>query len=526
MKRRDFLKYTAPAAILPSFINGFSVKAFGSSPLLAALEGAATDNDHVLVMIQLNGGNDGLNMVIPLDQYGNYQAARSNIAIPEGRVLRLAGHAKAGLHPAMTGIQQMYNEGHVTLLHSVGYPSPNFSHFRATDIWLTGSDANQVLPTGWGGRYLNYEYPNYPVNYPNADMPDPLAIQIGSIVSPAFQGPATNMGMAVTSATDFYNLLNGVEDPVPDTRAGKELKYIRLIQQHTNKFADAIKIAAARVTNQGPYPANNNLAEQLKIVARLVAGGLKTRLYMVSIGGFDTHASQTESGDTTTGTHATLLGRVSSAVKAFMDDLKGLKKSQRVVGMTFSEFGRRIKSNGSMGTDHGASAPMIVFGDYVNQQVLGATPTMPDAASVNDNIPMQYDFRSVYASLLEQWFCVPAADLNSIMLNNYQSLPLVNGLACGTITNVPGVDEGINLVTNYPNPFTLKTVVSYTTRGGHTLIQVFDTMGRLLRTLADSDHAAGTYTVTFDGEMLPNGVYYCRFQNGVTQQVRTMLKVR
>lgn len=526
MKRRDFLKYTAPAAILPSFINGFSVQAFGASPLLSALEGAATNNDHVLVMIQLNGGNDGLNMVIPLDQYAKYNAARSNIAIPEGRVLKLAGQTKTGIHPAMTGIQQMYNDGHVSILHSVGYPSPNFSHFRATDIWLTGSDANVVLPTGWGGRYLETEYPDYPVNYPNAEMPDPLAIQIGSVVSPAFQGSGINMGMAITSATDFYNLLNGEADPVPDTRAGKELKYIRLIQQQSNKFADAIKVAAAKVTNQGPYPANNNLAEQLKIVARLVAGGLKTRLYMVSIGGFDTHANQTNAGDTTTGSHANLLGQISSAVKAFMDDLKGLKKSQRVVGMTFSEFGRRVKSNGSMGTDHGASAPMIVFGDYVNQQVLGNTPEMPKDVSASDNIPMQYDFRSVYASILEQWFCVKPADLNRIMLQNYQSLPLVNGLACGVVTGVPDVNDQKTLITNYPNPFTTKTIISYTTAGGHAMVQIFDTMGRLIRTLVDKVHPAGDYTLTFNGEGLANGVYYARFQNGRVQQVRSMAKVR
>lgn len=526
MKRRDFLKYTAPAAILPSFINGFSVQAFGASPLLSALEGAATNNDHVLVMIQLNGGNDGLNMVIPLDQYGKYQAARTNIAIPEGRVLKLAGQTKTGIHPSMTGIQQMYNDGHVSILHSVGYPSPNFSHFRATDIWLTGSDANTVLPTGWGGRYLQTEYPDYPVGYPNADMLDPLAIQIGSVVSPAFQGPSVNMGMAITSATDFYGLLDDEPDPIPNTRAGKELKYIRLIQEHSNKFATSIKAAAAKVTQQGAYPANNHLAAQLKIVARLVAGGLKTRLYMVSIGGFDTHANQTNAGDTTTGSHANLLGQISSAVKAFTDDLKGLKKSQRVVGMTFSEFGRRVKSNGSMGTDHGASAPMIVFGDYVNQQVLGNTPTMPDAASAIDNIPMQYDFRSVYASILEQWFCVKPSDLNQIMLQNYQSLPLVNGLACGVVTGVPDVDEDKTLISNYPNPFSTKTVISYTTAGGHTMVQIFDTMGRLVRKLVDSVHAAGDYTITFNGEGLPNGMYYARFQNGRVQQVRTMAKVR
>src|SRR3954462_4645059 len=202
MKRRDFLKYTAPATVLPTFINGFSVKAFGSySSLMAALEKSATDNDHVLVMIQLAGGNDGLNMVVPLDVYDKYQAARTNIAIAEGKVLPLAGNIKTGLHPALKGIQELYDDGKVCIVQSVGYPSPDYSHFRATDIWLTGSDQNQVLTTGWAGRYLSTEYPNFPDNYPNDKDTDPLAIQIGSIVSPAFNGTDANMGIAITSST-------------------------------------------------------------------------------------------------------------------------------------------------------------------------------------------------------------------------------------------------------------------------------------------------------------------------------------
>lgn len=526
MKRRDFLKYTAPAAVLPAIINGFSIKAFAASPLLAALEGAGADNDHVLVMIQLTGGNDGLNMLIPLDVYGKYQAARTNIAIAEGRVLKLVNYQKAGLHPTMTGVQQLYNDGKVCLVQSVGYPSPNFSHFRATDIWITGSHANQVLTTGWGGRYLNYEYPNFPEGFPNAEMPDPLAIQIGSLVSPAFQGPAANMGVAITSATDFYDLINGVQDPAPNTRWGTELKYIRLVAGQTNKYSARIKLAAANITQQGPYP-DNELAAQLKIVARLIAGGLKTRLYMVSMGGFDTHATQTEGGDTTKGIHAELLDNLSSSIKAFMDDLTRLKASKRVVGMTFSEFGRRIKSNFSMGTDHGAAAPMIIFGDYILQGVLGNSPNIPDASAVNDNIPMQYDFRSVYASILEQWFCIKPEHLNTILLDDYQRLPIVSGIACGLITGTDDPPEvGKNFITNYPNPFTDNTTIRYKTKGGHTMIQIFDTMGRLIQVPVNKVHNPGEYTIPFRGELLPNGVYYARFQNGATQQVCTMLKVR
>ncbi|PSL50008.1 putative secreted protein (Por secretion system target) [Chitinophaga niastensis] len=526
MKRRDFLKYTAPAAILPTLINGFSIKAFGTSPMLDALNSVPADNDHVLVMIQLTGGNDGLNMVVPLDVYGKYQAARNNIAIAQSKVLKLDNYLKSGLHPAMTGIQQLYNDGKVSIIQSVGYPSPNFSHFRATDIWLTGSDSNEVLNDGWGGRYLDTQYPGFPDNYPNADNPDPLAIQIGSIVSPAFQGPNASMGIAITSATDFYNLIDGVTDPVPNTKSGKELAYIRLIAKQTNSYEKTIKAAAAKVMSQGAYPANNGLAEQLKIVARLVAGGLKTRLYMVSTGGFDTHANQTDGSDTSKGGHAGLLGGVSDAIKAFMDDLKGLHASRRVVGMTFSEFGRRIKSNYSMGTDHGAAAPMIIFGDYVNQGVLGNSPSLPDASSVIDNIPMQYDFRSIYASLLEQWFCVDQTVLQKVLQKDYQRLPLISGVACGVITGLPDLNtDGKHLIVNSPNPFTTATSITYITGSGNTMIQIFDTTGRLVSVPINKVHTPGTYTFVFDAHNLPSGIYYARFQNGPIQQVRPMLKV-
>ncbi|SFW46493.1 DUF1501 domain-containing protein [Chitinophaga sancti] len=526
MKRRDFLKNTVSAAILPTFMNGFAVKAFGSSSLLSALESASADNDHVLVMIQLVGGNDGLNMVVPIDLYDKYQAIRPNIAIPQGKLLPLVNNIKTGIHPVMTGVQQLYEQGKVCIIQSVGYPSPNYSHFRATDIWVSGSDANEIVETGWGGRYLDTQYPNYPDGYPNDDNPDPLAIQIGSIVSPAFQGANTNTGIAISSATDFYNLLDDVVDPVPNTHAGVELAYVRLIARQTNKFSDAIKKAAQNVTSQSEYP-DTQLGRQLKIVARLVAGGLKTRMYMVSMGFFDTHASQTQGGDNTTGYHAELLKELSEGIKAFMDDLTKLKASRRVVGMTFSEFGRRIKSNSSMGTDHGAAAPMIVFGDYVQQGVLGTSPDIPDSGSVADNTPMQYDFRSVYASLLEQWFCVDNTTLQSILFKDYQRLPIVSGIACGTITGIDDVNNGSKgLITNYPNPFVDATTLKYKTRGGHTMIQIFDTMGRLVGVPVNNMMAGGEYTAVFDSKKLAAGIYYARLQNGVYQEVRSMLKVK
>ena len=208
--------------------------------------------------------------------------------------------------------------------------------------------------------------------------------------------------MSITDPTSFYNLVNNIVDPAPNTPAGNELTYIRTVASQTNLYTQRIRDAANTVTQQGTYPTNNSLADQLKIVARLVKGGLKTRVYMVSFGSFDNHSLQTNTTDTTTGTHATLLQRVSDAIKAFTDDCTFLGIQNRVIGLTFSEFGRRIKSNSSVGTDHGAAAPLFLFGNNVISGVVGNNPTIPTNATVNDNIPFQYDFRSIYASILQK----------------------------------------------------------------------------------------------------------------------------
>lgn len=527
MKRKDFLRNVIPAAILPSVVNGHSMRVLADNPFMASLLNAYAETDRVLVLIQLNGGNDGLNMVIPLDQYATYFNARTNIAIPEARVLRLNGTNATGLHPAMTGLQSLYNDGKLRLVQSVGYPNPNFSHFRATDIWMSASDSNEQLTSGWTGRYLNDQYSNYPVGYPNSTMPDPLGIQIGSTTSLAFQGPSVNMGISISSATSFYNLINGIRDPAPATPAGDALTYVRLVAQQANQFSIRIAAAAAAVPAQGTYPASNTLADQLKIVARLIKGGLKTRVYMVSMGGFDNHSAQVNSTDTTTGTHATLMQRLSDAIKAFQDDLQGLGIQDRVLGMTFSEFGRRVKSNASTGTDHGAAAPLFVFGTKVNPGITGVNPILPANATTNDNIPMQYDFRSVYATLLSNWFCVDDVALQTIMLRNFQQLGICANGTCGTVTSVDDIrNSGTALITNYPNPFTNTTTISFTTRGGHTMVQIMDVMGRVIQTPVDREYTPGKYQVTFDSYQLPAGVYYMRLQNGFVQQVKAMLKVR
>jgi uncharacterized protein (DUF1501 family) len=426
MKRRAFLKNTITGVVLPTFLQGISLKALAGTPYVHALH-PYMNNDRVLVLIQLAGGNDGINTVIPFDQYSAYTAARPNIYLPQDKVLRLNGFDATAFNPALAQMQQLFNDGKLGVVQAVSYPKPNFSHFRATDIWMTASDSDKVVSSGWAGRFLSDVYTGFPENYPNSTMPDPLAIQVGSVVSTTFQGPLFTMGMAISNPSGFYKLVEGKVDVNSNTRWGEQLDYIELMSQKTDQYANVIKAAAQKVTTQSAqYPAagKNPLADQLKIVARLIAGGLKTKVYMVSTGSFDTHAKQTET-DTTTGNHAKLLQRVSEAIGAFMDDLQFLQIQDRVMGMTFSEFGRRIKSNASGGTDHGAAAPVFYFGNSIKPGIIGTNPVIPANVSVNDNVPMQHDFRSLYASVLQNWFGLSPQDVQGILMGAFPLLPVV-----------------------------------------------------------------------------------------------------
>ena len=423
MKRRAFFKHT----LLPVLLSSFKMNALAGSPLMQSLLGATT-NGRVLVIIQLAGGNDGLNTVIPIEFYSAYKNARPNIAIEETKILRLQGHDKTGLNPAMGLMQQLFNEDKLAIIQAVSYPKPNFSHFKATDIWLTGEDSDKDLNTGWMGSYLNKLYPDFPNHFPNSITPHPLAIQIGSVVSPAFQGPSFPMAMAISNPDNFYKMLNENNFNPGTTISQDQIDYIRQIAEKTDAYSDVIKLAAKKITRQSSkYPAKgkNSLADQLQIVSRLIAGGLETKIYMVSMGGFDTHANQTEASDTSHGTHANLLQKISEAVDAFMDDLKLQNIDDRVVGMTFSEFGRRIKSNASGGTDHGVGAPVFVFGKPVSSDIIGNNPLLPDNATNKDNIAMQTDFRSVYSTLLKNWLGAKEQEMPDILINKFTTLPII-----------------------------------------------------------------------------------------------------
>ncbi|MGB0849907.1 MAG: DUF1501 domain-containing protein [Bacteroidia bacterium] len=527
MKRRDFIKRVAPMSLLPFAINGQPISAYGK--LLGADAKDFTESDKVLVLVQLNGGNDGLNTLIPLDQYTNLSQARPDVLIPENKVLPLTGITGTGLHPAMSKMKEMYDDGKMHILQSVGYPKQNYSHFRSTDIWMTGADSNEVLESGWIGRYLSEEWPNYPNGFPNEDMEDPLAIQIGSVVSQVCQGVAVNMGFAISNPTNYYQLLTGNYPDVPDTWAGHELDYVRTVARQTNEYSQKIKSAAEGASNISTlYPEGNRLADQLKIVAQLIAGGLKTRVYIVSQGGFDTHANQVDPVDSNeTGYHAFLLQTVSEAIHAFQDDLEKLKLDDRVLGMTFSEFGRRIIGNASTGTDHGSAAPLFMFGKNIKGGMTGSNPIIPANATSKDNLAMETDFRSIYSTILRDWFCLDENTSNSVLLKDFDPLDILESVCTTTsVERLRRQNAGDSYVSNYPNPFTSQTNIKYYSNGGHVSLTVIDTHGKIVGSLVNTEIPSGTHEVVFDTSNLPSGTYYCQYQNADIQQTRSLLKVR
>lgn len=526
MKRRNFIK-TAGLAGIPILLDRLPVRALNPESLWSAMASAATNTDHVLVIVQLVGGNDGLNTIVPLDKYSVLNAARGNVLIPESKLLKATGHDTIGFHPAFSGMKNLFAEGKMQIIQNVGYPQQNYSHFRSTDIWMSASDADKTVPSGWTGRYLNYEYSNYPVGYPNTDMPDPLGIQIGGFLSLNLMGPSASMGMAISNPNDVFTKTTGIPDAAPATNAGIQLEYVRQVAQQTGKYTTVVNAAANKVSTQQSYPANNDLAAQLKVVAKLIAGGLKTRVYIVSIGGFDTHSVQTDKTNKETGVHAELLKKTSEAISSFVADCEYLGIADRVLGMTMSEFGRRIKSNDSQGTDHGSAAPVFMFGKPVKgNTILGSNPVIPTQVGVEDNLAMEYDFRSIYSTVLQDWFCLSENTAEQILMKPFSKLDILKNPCSTASIREKNQMAGKAVLQCYPSPFTSSTTVSYYTNGEYLQVELFDYHGHKLLTIADQVVPKGQYEQYLNLEHLAAGNYYVRLINGQNSQVKFIQKVR
>lgn len=464
-------------------------------------------DDRVLVIIRLNGGNDGLNTVIPRDQYANLTIQRggsngSNILVPEASVLPLT--TEVGLHPIMTGMQTMYNNGHLGIIQNVGYPEQNRSHFRSMDIWSSGlidSPAN----TGWLGRNFDNHFPNYPTDYPNAVNPDPFAISMGYEVSSTCQGLMANFSHAVADPADVYNLQSSTSTN-DGTYYGSHIEYLATLIDQANAYGAQINNAAtAGNSNASLYDiANNPLAEQLHHVANMINGGLQTKVYVLNINGFDTHDSQVLSTDPEQGTHANLIWSLSDAISSFQEDLVALGIADRVAGMTFSEFGRQIASNASFGTDHGDAAPLFLFGTCLDFQIMGPNPAISDTIVNQAGIPMQIDFRDVYASVLKDWFGVDSTSIQSLFEHSVTFYPLLG--ACNV-----SVDEKDEIAKDqaiiYPNPAGANATVRFAAQNEWVKIEVYDQQNKKVLDVYDGTLTQGRHDIKMETKSLAAGSY-------------------
>lgn len=490
------------------------VQAFGQSPLLARLR--ALETDRVLVLLQLNGGNDGLNTVIPIEN-DIYYNRRPTLAIAKSEALPLT--SELGLHPSFDALTPLYGDGRMSILQNVGYPDPVLSHFRGTDIWLSSSSSEEVVSTGWAGRYLDMEFPEFseePTEFP-------LAVQMGGLTSRLFQGPTVNMGMSLASPELFDRIAEeGVLyslDGLPDTTYGSEMSFVRTIANASFTYAGAIQAAAANGTNRVEYPDNNPLSANLSIVAQLIKGGLGARIYHVSLGGFDTHAAQA-------GQHQLLLRYLAEAVRAFHDDLSVDGLDEDVLIMTFSEFGRRVGENGSDGTDHGTAAPLFLFGGGIEGGLYGSAPDLVNLDPTG-NLVFDIDFRAVYATVLQDWFGLTADEVTAVLGSTHASLGFVSDPAMPTSTDAPRIPETFVLNQNYPNPFNPVTTISYTlAQPSPVRLRIFDAQGRLVQTLYDGNQGAGNHAIPFDASHLASGTYFYRLETGASAKSRSMTLIR
>lgn len=510
MKRRNFLKTSATAAITigatQSMFGSIYQNALMSSPSMQQLVALTQNSDKIVVLIQLQGGNDGLNTLVPIESSA-YYTARPTINIPKAETLPLT--STLGWHPKMGGMKQLYDEGKLAIVQGVSYENSDRSHFRGTDIWLTATDADVMKNTGWVGRYLQTIAPEFPITLPD----EPLAVQLGTTLSMALNSDGGSIGITFRTPEEFYNLVRGTgsnieDESIPDTAAGKELEYMRTISKAAQSYSQIVKDKGDAGKNYVTYN-NTDLANKLKVVAQLIDGGLKTKVYLVAIekNSFDTHINQ----GGVTGDHASLLEQVSTSVKAFMDDITASGNADRVVGFTFSEFGRRVRENGSTGTDHGSAAPMFVFGNKVlGGKIIGNDPDFVNVDAYGDLL-MQYDYRQVYGSLLGQWFGTPSNAIQSLLFDkSFEQLPLFDQGG----TSVRNADFELE-ATVFPNPasdaITIKVSFPQATRAEFTL---YSLQGKAVATPIAAELSSGIQQVSMKIPQLPTGAYYLEVKAG------------
>lgn len=475
-----------------------NVRAFAQSPSPQSPFGrfAQPDNDHVLVIVRLFGGNDGLNTVVPYADE-NYYLARSrdatvDIALKPEQVLKIPGNDRQGFHPSLAPLLPLYEEEKIAVVQNVGYPGQDLSHFRSTDIWLSATDPGIYDESGWLGRYLEERYPDYPAVLPS----DPYAIEVGTNIGRTLLGHHETMGFTLG---DVSYVPDQPEETFthPSRSAAAEEAYVREGMRQSNIFLQSILAAyERRPADRFPYP-GTPFAQDLNAVARLIIGGLQTQLYVVNMAIYDFHATQLRD-------QAILFDELAPAIAAFQRDIEGAGVADRVTLMTISEFGRRVTPTGS-GTDHGAASMLFVVGGQVQGGFIGAEPNLSDLEGAG-NLRMEFDFRQVYATMLGQWLGAGENEITASLYRPFQQLPIFRRSASDV--PLPSVVGKSLLGECFPNPTTDHLTIPLTDGlSGTAVLRLSDVAGR---EVLSYPVRPGERFIRLDVREFPAGEYFFR----------------
>jgi len=416
MTRREFVKkgltIVAVGMTAPSFLTRTALALNNPWDLAQAQSRPGTPDENILVVVQMGGGNDGLNTLVPFTEDAYYRA-RPTLAVPQKDVLRVTD--TLGLHPNLGKVKGLYDKGAMAVIQGVGYPNPSRSHFKSMEIWHTADPEGRVVRYGWIGRYFDSKCPvcEQPTVGVNVGPAMPLAMKAESgngvtLETPeTFQWMPSMNGIGEKEEMELFRLLNA-----PATNEPGTIDFLRHTAMNAVISSERVREAVGKYKGGIEYP-NNRLGYGLKLIAQMIAGNLSTKVYYANMTGFDTHAAQR-------GVHEALLRELAAGVEAFYRDLEAQGNADRVLVLAFSEFGRRVAENGSAGTDHGMAAPMFVFGKRIKGGLYGQHPSLTDL--VEGDLKHAIDFRSVYATVLDKWL---GADPAKILGAPFERVPFI-----------------------------------------------------------------------------------------------------
>jgi len=537
MKRRKFIQISSTGSLAGFMLNGHLVNAFTRTKLLNNVSEDVI-RDRSIVMIQLSGGNDGLNSVIPKNQYDKYANIRPTIRIKESGTnagieldTTLGLQDQTLLHPNLQAFKELWDEGKLNIVHGVGYPQLNKSHFSGRAIMSKGGDGtdeNSNKPDGWMARYLHSAFDH-------TTYQDPLGIQLGN-KKPADEFHSdeehkVDINLSGQDASGFYSQLSNIGNPLADygnmsSEYIDNINFINGMEVTATKYAQRISAVFNAGSNVVTYP-QFDLANQLKTVAKLISGGSKTKIFLLRIDGFDNHANQVDSQTNShLGKHADLLTELSESIKTFQDDLEQLGIDENVVTTTFTEFGRKPIENGNKGTDHGNLGPMFVIGTGVKPGFTGSHLSL-DNFTYGGNVKhfdletqMQYDYRQVYSSIIGDFLGASSSTIIDTEFDAYDinRLDLISSPILSTPYERIPQSSLLNII---PNPVLNDIMIRFRSsewmRGG---LKIYDIKGQIVEQ-HNVDFSSGINQIPLNLSNLSNGLYVLKVVDDRNQSIAT-----